>query len=386
METPRITAGLRKERALAEFKPIRSLGLMSGTSMDGVDAAVLVTDGVEIQTFAESAFRSYTPEEIDILTAAQGLWPEDDSTVLNAALAVTQSAHADIVLEFEDIDLVGFHGQTLNHDPDNGRTFQLGDGQDLANRTGIKTVWDFRSNDMIAGGQGAPLAPFFHFACAKWADLKAPVAFLNLGGVGNVTLIDPIFESPETPGALLAFDTGPANAPLNDLMQSRLGQLYDENGTIAGQGKIDETLLSRVFQRPFFAKRPPKSLDRHDFHDALILVESLLDVDAAATLTALPAACVAANLSHLPVQPKDWYICGGGAKNPVLMQELANRLTGTIHPIETLNLDGDMLEAQAFAYLAARRQRNLPISAPETTGCNSPTNGGKIATPKLYSV
>mgnify|MGYP005986055051 CR=1 FL=1 len=366
---------------MADFTPIRALGLMSGTSMDGVDAAVLLTDGVDIQDFGESAFRPFTTSEMETLTAAQGLWPEDEPEILNAALKIIQSAHADIIGEFENIDLVGFHGQTLNHDPDSARTFQLGDGQDLAKRTDIPTAWDFRTNDMAHGGQGAPLAPFFHFACAKWAGLTEPTAFLNLGGVGNVTLIDPSKPNPETDGALLAFDTGPANAPLNDLMQSRLKKPFDENGALAATGTVDETVLTRIFQRPYFAQKPPKSLDRHDFHDALALVEHLSDADAAATLTALPAACVAANQSHLPIQPANWYICGGGAQNPTLMHELQNRLTGNVTQIESLNLDGDMLEAQAFAYLAARTLRGLPISAPSTTGITKPKRGGKIATP-----
>lgn len=366
---------------MAEFKPIRALGLMSGTSMDGVDGAVLTTDGVSIQDFGECAFRPFTKAEADILRAAQGLWPGDDPDILAAALDVVQSAHADLVLEFDNIDLVGFHGQTLNHDPDKARTFQLGDGADLARRTGIPTVWDFRSNDMVEGGQGAPLAPFFHFACAKWAGLDAPAAFLNLGGVGNVTLIDPSKDTPEAIGALMAFDTGPANAPLNDLMTARLGKDYDENGALAARGRVDETILTRVFQRPFFAQKPPKSLDRHDFHDALQLVQNLSDADAAATLTALPAACVAVNQSHLTLQPENWYICGGGAQNPVIMRELSKRLSGTVHQIETLGLDGDMLEAQAFAYLAVRSQRGLPLSSPATTGCKAPALGGQFSTP-----
>lgn len=366
---------------MENFKPIRALGLMSGTSMDGVDAAVLMTDGVDIQEIGESTFRPFTPSEIEILTAAQGLWPEDDADILDVALAVIQSAHADIIGEFDNIDLVGFHGQTLNHDPDNARTFQLGDGQDLATRTGIATAWDFRSNDVTHGGQGAPLAPFFHFACARWAGLSDPTVLLNLGGVGNVTLINPSKPSPESDGALLAFDTGPANAPLNDLMQKRLNTPYDENGTLAATGSVDEKIIKRVFQRPFFAQKPPKSLDRHDFHDALDLVAALSDADAAATLTALPAACVAANQSHLPVQPQNWFICGGGAQNPTLMAELRNRLTGKVVPIEDIGLDGDMLEAQAFAFLAVRTLRGLPISAPNTTGVSKPKRGGKIATP-----
>ena len=366
---------------MADFKPIRALGLMSGTSMDGVDGAVLTTDGVTIHDFGESAFRPFTVTEADNLRAAQGLWPGEQPEVLQAALEVIQTAHADLIGEFEDIDLVGFHGQTLNHDPERGRTFQLGDGADLAQRSGIPTVWDFRSTDMVMGGQGAPLAPFFHFACAKWAGLTAPAAFLNLGGVGNVTVVDPSKPSPETTGALMAFDTGPANAPLNDLMTARLGLDFDEDGALAATGIVDETVLTRVFQRPFFAQKPPKSLDRHDFHDVLKLVDRLGDADAAATLTALPAACVAANQSHLTLQPQNWYVCGGGASNPVMMQELSKRLTGQVHSIGELGLDGDMLEAQAFAYLSVRSKRGLPLSAPATTGCTAPATGGRYSQP-----
>ncbi|GGA11791.1 anhydro-N-acetylmuramic acid kinase [Neptunicoccus cionae] len=366
---------------MTEFKPIRALGLMSGTSMDGVDGAVLTTDGAEIHDFGESAFRPFTKAEAEVLRTAQGLWPGENPAVLQAALEVIQTAHADLVLEFDDIDLVGFHGQTLNHDPEAGRTFQLGDGADLARRTGVPTVWDFRSNDMVLDGQGAPLAPFFHFACAKWAGLTEPAAFLNLGGVGNVTLVDPSKNAPEDTEALIAFDTGPANAPLNDMMTARLGKAFDENGSLAASGKVDETVLTRVYQRAFFAQKPPKSLDRHDFHDVLSLVDPLCDADAAATLTALPAACVAANQSHLTIEPEHWFICGGGACNPVMMQELSNRLSGTVAPISELGLDGDMLEAQAFAYLAVRSRRALPLSAPSTTGCRAPATGGRFNKP-----
>lgn len=364
---------------MAEFKPIRALGLMSGTSMDGVDAAVLVTDGIEIISFEESAFRPFTTSETETLAQAQGLWPEDDPARLEKALTVIQSAHLDLIGEFENIDLIGFHGQTLNHDPTTCRTFQLGDGDDLARRSGIQTVWDFRTSDMKAGGQGAPLAPFFHFACAKWAGLENKAAFLNLGGVGNVTLIDPTKEKPESHGALLSFDTGPANAPLNDLMLARQNKPFDENGETAANGRVNENTLDRITQRPFFSQCPPKSLDRHDFHDVLQYVEGLSDTDAAATLTALPAACVAANQAHLGLTPKDWFVCGGGARNPQLMQELDNRLIGNVAPIETINLDGDMLEAQAFAYLAVRTLRSLPNSAPSTTGCKHPVIGGCIS-------
>ena len=372
---------MRKERLLAQFTPIRALGLMSGTSMDGVDAAVLVTDGHKIQSFGESTFRPFTAFEVETLTAAQGLWPGDDAEILDAAGKVIQNAHTEVVRKFDNIDLVGFHGQTLNHDPKNGRTFQLGDGVNLAARTGITTVWDFRTNDMKQGGQGAPLTPFYHFACAKWAKLTEPTAFLNLGGVANVTLINPNKPSPEIEGALLAFDTGPANAPLNDLMQTRKNQPYDKNGVLASSGTVDQAILKRIIQHPFFTEKPPKSLDRHDFHNALQLVETLNDADAASTLTALPAACAAASQSHFTIQPKSWFITGGGTQNPTLMNELKKRLTGKVAPIEEIGLANDLLEAQAFAFLAVRTIRGLPISSVNTTGVSKPEKGGQITFP-----
>lgn len=373
---------------MAEFIPIgfRALGLMSGTSLDGVDAAVLVTDGIEIQEFGESAFRPYSKTETACLAAAQGSWPQGDREILHAALKVVQSAHIEVINRFRNIDLLGFHGQTVNHDPLSGRTFQIGDGEDIAKRTGIPTIWDFRTTDMGMGGQGAPLAPYFHFACAKWASLSKPSAFLNLGGVGNVTLIDPLKPTPESEGALLAFDTGPANALINDLMQSRQNVAFDNNGALAAQGTVDEAILGAILERPFFAQKPPKSLDRHDFHDVLGLCEHLSNADAAATLTAVPAACVAANQIHLPLQPQNWYICGGGAQNPTMMQQLQSRVSGSVYPIETLDLDGDMLEAHAFAYLAVRSMRSLPISGPTTTGCRAPATGGRLAEPQTSSI
>ena len=366
---------------MAHFTPIRALGLMSGTSMAGVDASVLVTDGQKIHEFGESLFRPYTAREVEVLTAAQGLWPGSEIETLEAGLKVVQNVHADLIGQFDNIDIVGFHGQTLNHNPAKGCTFQLGDGANLASRTGIKTAWDFRTTDMKNGGQGAPLAPFFHFACALWAGIKEPVAFLNLGGLANVTLVDPNKVSPEIDGALLAFDTGPANAPLNDLMKTRMNQFYDRNGALAAKGTANEFILKRIVQHPFFSQKPPKSLDRHDFHYALDLVKKLKDEDAASTLTALPAACVAASQCHLPIQPRNWFVSGGGAQNPTLMNELKKRLSGRVAPVESIGLASDMIEAQAFAFLAVRTLRGLPLSAPSTTGIAVPTKGGQIAIP-----
>ena len=197
--------------------PLKALGTMSGTSLDGVDAAVLVTDGTDILEFGETAYRPYAAGERDVLRAALGSWRADD------AAALVEAAHVEVIEPFGDVDLVGFHGQTLAHDPGGQGTYQAGDGAQLAEALGYPVAWDFRTADVQMGGQGAPLAPFFHWACARWIGAEAPVVFLNLGGVGNLTWVDPVSDVPEAPGVLLAFDTGPANAPLSDEMMLRRG-------------------------------------------------------------------------------------------------------------------------------------------------------------------
>ena len=367
---------------MTQNEPLWALGLMSGTSLDGVDGAMVLTDGVEILEFGPSAFRPYTEAETETLRMALGLWPEDPSGRLQPAFEVIQRAHREMIGEFEDVALVGFHGQTLAHDPDHGRTFQMGDGAAIARATGTPVVWDFRTQDMQRGGEGAPLAPFFHFACAKYLKADAPQAFLNLGGVGNVTWVDPSCEKPEDPSALLAFDTGPANAPVNDLMMQRLGQPFDEDGRLAAAGTVHEDIVSRIYQREYFGRKPPKSLDRDDFSDAITLVSHLSDADAAATLTALSAACVALGQNWLPSPPERWLVSGGGQRNPVFLKELTKRLDQPVQMLDSTGLDGDMLEAQAFAYLAVRVARGWPTSAPQTTGCDAPVSGGRVSVPE----
>ena len=357
---------------------IMALGAMSGTSLDGVDAAMLLTDGIEIQSFGTTDYRPYTAEEVTALRAALGKWPEED---LGQAPEVTHSAHLDLLSRFEGAEVVGFHGQTLAHDPQGRGTHQMGDGASLSRSLGVPVVWDFRSKDVASGGEGAPLAPFFHFACARWIGADAPMCFLNLGGVGNLTWIDPTKSAPEEEGALLAFDTGPANAPLNDLMMRRRGLDCDRDGALAASGKVSERALGAFLKNAFFAKRPPKSLDRDDFNEALSLTETLEDADAAATLTAMSAAAVKQGMSFCPSPPDRVLVTGGGRLNPVMMQMLQEMLGCPVMPVETVGLDGDMLEAQAFAYLAVRVLRGLPTSAPSTTGVGVPVVGGTVSMP-----
>ena len=355
---------------------IRALGAMSGTSLDGVDAAVLETDGLRIAAFGPHAYRSYAPDEQAVLRAALGQW---DGPTLPPASEVTMAAHQALLSTFTRVDLVGFHGQTVAHAPRTRGTLQLGDGAALAQTLSVPVVWDFRSADVELGGEGAPLAPFFHFACAKWIGADAPVAFLNLGGVGNITWVDPAFDRPEDAGALLAFDTGPANAPLNDLMQSRLGLPYDKDGALAVGGTVELGALELFLAEPFFSRMPPKSLDRNDFAEMVALVNELSDADAAATLTAMCAAGVAEAMQHCPRPPARVLVTGGGRNNPVLMKMLEVSLDCLVSRIEDVGLDGDMLEAQAFAYLAVRVARGLPTSCPGTTGVRAAVGGGTFS-------
>ena len=365
-------------RAIGRRGAVRALGAMSGTSLDGVDAAVIETDGHEILGFGETGYRAYSQDERAVLRAALGRWQGPE---VAAAGEVVDAAHVALLRGFEPVDLVGFHGQTLAHEPRGRGTLQVGDGAALAAALGVPVVWDFRSDDVAMGGEGAPLAPFFHFACARWIGAREPLCFLNLGGVGNLTYVDPGCAAPEAPGALLAFDTGPANAPVNDLVQARLGLAMDEGGALAAKGSVETGALELFLAETYFSRMPPKSLDRNDFAQMVALVCELSDADAAATLTAMCAAGVAAGMAHCPAPPARVLVTGGGRHNPVLMEMLRAGLDCPAEPVEAVGLDGDMLEAQAFAYLAVRVARGLPTSCPGTTGVGALVGGGILSLP-----
>ncbi len=356
-----------------------ALGTMSGTSLDGVDAAMIKTDGHAIYAFGPAAYRPYSPDEQATLRAALGQWPGGSDVA--AAAEIIETAHAELLSRFSGAELLGFHGQTLAHDPAGLGTHQCGNGAFLAQALGLPVVWDFRSADVTMGGQGAPLAPFYHFALARFIGATEPLAFLNLGGIGNLTWIDPTAPSPESPGALLAFDTGPANAPLNDLMMSRLGLAHDANGALAARGQADEGFVTKVLTDPWFDHPPPKSLDRNDFHGLIERLELLSDEDAGATLTAIAAASVAAAQKHFPAPVTRILVTGGGRLNATLMGELRNRIPVQIDPVESVGLDGDMLEAQAFAFLAVRVMRKMATSGPDTTGAPTLVGGGQVSRP-----
>lgn len=358
---------------------LRALGAMSGTSLDGVDAALVETDGAAILGFGPTGYRAYGAAERAAIRAALGLWP-GEAGVAEAA-RVVEDAHIALLAGFEGVDLVGFHGQTLAHDPKGQGSHQAGDGQRLAELLGLKVVWDFRTADVALGGEGAPLAPFFHFALAKWLGLEEPVAFLNLGGVGNLTWIDPTRAKPEDEGALLAFDTGPANALIDDYIARGQGKPYDADGAFAATGAPNRAVVDAFLADGWFLRMPPKSLDRDHFAGLAAAVADLAPADAAATLTFCAAAAVVRGLEHLPTRPAQILVAGGGRRNATLMRMLDKMLPGRVVPVEAVGLDGDMLEAQAFAYLAARVARGLPTSCPGTTGVAAAIGGGVISEP-----
>ncbi len=363
---------------MAQSDAIWVLGCMSGTSMDGIDAAMLLTDGLEVFEFGATGFRPYTPAERAVIAAAQGKWPGDKGVA--EAAAIVEQTHAELISRFGGVALVGFHGQTLAHEPGGRGTHQAGDGARLARMLGKPVAWDFRSRDVAAGGQGAPLAPFYHFALARRFDLGR-VAFLNLGGVGNITFVDPLAEAPDAPGALLAFDTGPANALMDDLARARTGLACDYGGALAAIGVADQGIVTRFLGLDHFSKTPPKSLDRNDFAQLAAWVESLSDTDALATLAAASVAAVKAAFRHAPFPVRQLLVCGGGRKNDHLMKLLADALPVEVVPVDKAGMDGDMLEAQAFAYLAARLRDGRTISAPGTTGVAQPMTGGLVSHP-----
>ena len=364
---------------MSDTEPQWALGAMSGTSCDGVDAAMILTDGQRIYEFGETGYRAYTEDERAILRAALG--KAHGADVMRAS-EVVELAHAELLSGFPDAAIVGFHGQTTLHRPEDALTVQIGDGQILAETLDKPVVWDFRSTDVALGGQGAPLAPFYHFAMAKRIGADAPVAMLNVGGVSNITWIDPGADGPETPGALVAFDTGPGNAKIDDLVANRLGQRMDEGGALTSAGTVDGDILERLLNAEgYFARVPPKSLDRDDFADWEAAVADLSDADAVATLAAATAGSIALGLEHCPSAPARVYVVGGGRKNPGLMEMIAALAQCPVLPVEEAGFDGDMIEAQAFAFLAVRVARGLPTTAPGTTGVAAPVGGGRLSRP-----
>jgi anhydro-N-acetylmuramic acid kinase len=357
---------------------------MSGTSLDGVDVALIETDGERVAALGPSFCRPYSEDERAILR--QALAEAEVLTdraarpgILAQAEALVTRQHGDAVESFladnniAAVDVVGFHGQTVLHRPARGLTVQIGDGDALARRLGRTVVHDFRAADVAAGGQGAPLVPVFHRALAASLTREKPVAVLNIGGVANVTFVDDDRDP-------VACDTGPGNALIDDFLRARLGRAFDEDGATAAQGKVDQAFVARVLAQPFFDQKPPKSLDRNAF----AFVESGLSEfsvpDGAATLAALTAQAIARVVPRLPRAPKSWIVAGGGARNRTIMRMLADHLApARVETADAVGWSSDALEAQAFGYLAVRSLKGLPITFPTTTGVPQPRTGGVVA-------
>jgi anhydro-N-acetylmuramic acid kinase len=373
------------------MEPIWAVGLMTGTVLDGnVDVAMLRTDGETIAELGPFALKPYPRDVRDLIgeaVEAARAWRFEgpEPAIFGEAERALTLAQAEAVAEFlydnaiapADVGIVGLHGQTVLHRaPAPGRlgaTRQLGDGQVMADRLGIPVAFDFRSADVAAGGQGAPLAPIYHRALLARTGNEATAAILNLGGVGNVTALAP-------DGGFVAFDTGPANGPVNDWVRRHTGAEMDRDGALAAQGRPDEAVIARHLAHPYFAAPPPKSLDRYDF--TADMAEGLSPADGAATLTHFAAAAAARALEHLPARPERLVVCGGGRRNPSLMAALHARTGLAVVDADALGLRGDAVEAELFALLAVRALRGLPISFPSTTGAPRPLSGGRLARPQ----
>jgi anhydro-N-acetylmuramic acid kinase len=364
------------ERQMSDRSIVKAIGVISGTSMDGIDVSVVETDGDTIVKPGPGRTFSY-PD--DLRKALQALIAEParaQSEPLEELEQAVTEAHVAAIRRFMDeaeiaaaeVKLIGFHGQTVYHRPEIRFTRQLGLGNKVAEALGIDTVYRFRHADVASGGEGAPFVPLYHRALAS--NLAQPIMILNLGGVGNVTYIDG--------DVVIAFDTGPASALLDDFVLRRRGLSYDENGQLAASGAADGKLVSAFMQNPFFDRPAPKSLDRQDFHARAKGVETLSDEDGAATLAEFTVQSVIAALRHVPRAPQRWLVTGGGRRNALFMRRLHEELGVAVDPVESVGWNGDFLEAQAFGYLAVRSTLGLPLSLPTTTGVPHPMPGGEL--------
>jgi anhydro-N-acetylmuramic acid kinase len=360
-------------------KLYRAIGLMSGTSMDGIDLAFIESDGKKIINHKNFYYKSY---QEDFKKRLRNLIYEKPS--LEKIKSVENELtllHADLVKEFlaknnidkNSIDLIAFHGHTILHLPEKSITWQIGNGHLLAKKTGINVVLDFRSRDVILGGQGAPLVPIYHFYLLQ--NQTKPVAVLNIGGISNIT-----YFSSDDENSIEAFDTCFGNAPFDDLMKKRFNLEYDKNGELSSKGKVDFILANQLLENEFFYKKPPKSFDRDDFKKLLIPVTNLKKTeDALATLAYIHAKATSISIDIFAKKPKELFICGGGRKNITIMQEMQKYLPNIkVKVIEEIGYNGDSIEAEAFAFLGIRSLLNIPLSFPKTTGVAKPSCGAVL--------
>lgn len=362
----------------AKFPILWAIGMMSGTSLDGVDAALIKTDGLQVFETGPHItvpFEDELYQELHGAVHGKGDIPKIEHKLTLMHAQVVKQLLAEAGMRYQDIGVIGMHGQTVSHRPAEGITWQIGDGALLAAKTRIDVVCDFRRRDVAAGGQGAPLVPLYHAALAKPLDM--PLAVLNIGGLANVTWVGRSEHDAERIMAydIMAFDTGPGNAMLNDWVRKHTGDAYDRDGEMAAKGRVHDNLVEELLDHPYFKETPPKSLDRNDFH--IKDVKNLTAEDGAATLTAFAAQAAAKAAPYFPAPPKSWLVTGGGRHNLTMMRMLSELLPN-VKPVETVGWNGDALEAQAFAFLAVRNLRSLPISLPTTTGADRAVTGGAL--------
>ncbi len=351
-----------------------AIGVISGTSMDGIDVALIRSDAdARVEpgpgatfNYSDSVGRALR-EVIADPEKARAPLADLEHAVTDAHVEAVRSFLSKFAIDPSEIALVGLHGQTILHRPRERFTRQLCDGARAAKSLGIDVVNDFRAADVTAGGEGAPLVPLYHAAIS--AGLERPLMLLNWGGVGNVTYL-------ARDGSIAAFDTGPANALIDDFLLRRRGVSFDEGGALAAGGKVDRAMVDSFLEDPYFDRPPPKSLDRNHFHAIARAVDALSDADGAATLAAFTIEATAASLRHFKEAPARWLVCGGGRHNLALMRALEKRLSAKVEPIEAIDYDGDVIEAQCFGYLALRSRRGWPLSLPTTTGAPAPLTGG----------
>lgn len=374
-----IRGNRRQATHLTERSLFRTVGAISGTSMDAIDVALVETNGVHhvrplgggAYPYPDALRQALRAVIADAARAEHDPLPDLEVQITGAFAAAIRQCFIDTGTDPASVDLVGFHGQTIFHRPERRLTRQLGNGPALARALGMPVVYRFRHADVAAGGQGAPLVPLYHAALA--AALPQPLMILNLGGVANVTYLDG--------KSILAFDTGPASALIDDAMQRHFGRDYDADGEIAARGTVNAGMLAALLDNPFFATKPPKSLDRNDFHKRAGVVGALSPEDQIATLTAFTVAATARALYHLPKKPLRWLVTGGGRHNRAMMRGFAEALGVPVEPVETVGWNGDLLEAECFGYLAARSRLGLPLSLPTTTGVPKPMPGGEFHRP-----
>ncbi|MEM1289644.1 MAG: anhydro-N-acetylmuramic acid kinase [Pseudomonadota bacterium] len=368
-----------------------ALGTMSGTSMDGVDVAYLETDGrghIEIPDGLHTTLEYNQAERGTLFDAVDAALDVNAKSVVahrvvQQAEGIVNHAHQRAISSLVDrvgkkIHCVGFHGQSILHrpnasDPANAFSLQIGSGVELANQLNLPVVYDFRSADVEAGGEGAPLAPLYHQALLA-GKVAVPAAILNLGGIANITLV-----RDTDPGSIRASDIGPANVFMDDFMRDRLGLPFDEDGRLAAAGTADKALVESFFKHDYFTLKGPKSLDRYSL--APPDVAGLSKQDAMATLTEITVESVVRGVRDLNVPLQALFVAGGGARNGFLMARLGQSLDCKVTSLDSFGASADMLEAQAFAYLAVRHLEKLPISYPNITGVPKPTLGGRLAVP-----